>query len=62
MWAASQGRHFVTPDDIKMLAVPCLAHRLVLDPEAEFNNVTGEQIMAEVIGAVTPPTERAAEN
>lgn len=62
VWAASQGRHFVTPDDIKMLSIPCLAHRLVLDPEAEFNNVTGEQVMAQVIGEVNPPTERAAED
>ena len=60
VWAASQGRHFVVPDDIKMLAVPCLAHRIVLDPESEFNGVTGEQVMARVIGSVQPPTERAA--
>ncbi len=60
VWAASQGRHFVVPDDIKMLAVPCLAHRLILDPEAEFSGVTGEQVMAQVIGSVQPPTERAA--
>ncbi|GAA2179717.1 MoxR family ATPase [Brooklawnia cerclae] len=59
VWAASQGRHFVVPDDIKMLAVPCLAHRLILDPESEFNGVTGEQVMARVIGSVQPPTERA---
>lgn len=60
VWAASQGRHFVVPDDIKMLAVPCLAHRLILDPESEFNGVTGEQVMARVIGTVQPPTERPA--
>ena len=34
VWAASLGRHFVVPDDIKMLAIPCLAHRLILDPES----------------------------
>jgi len=61
VWAASQGRHFVVPDDIKMLAIPCLAHRLILDPESEFNGVTGEQVMARVIGSVPPPTERIEE-
>lgn len=58
VWAASQGRHFVTPDDIKLLAQPCLAHRLILDPESEFNGVTAEEVMARVLGAVKPPTER----
>ncbi len=61
VWAASQGRHFVVPDDVKMLAVPCLAHRLVLDPESEFNGVTAEDVTARVVGSVTPPTERTAE-
>ncbi|WP_296136564.1 MoxR family ATPase [uncultured Tessaracoccus sp.] len=59
VWAASVGRHFVTPDDVKILAVPCLAHRLVLDPEAEFGGVTAVDVMSEVIAAVPPPTERA---
>ncbi|MGJ3508993.1 AAA family ATPase [Enemella sp. A6] len=59
VWAASHGRHFVVPDDIKMLAQPCLAHRLILDPESEFNGITNEEVMARVLGAVNPPTERA---
>lgn len=59
VWAASVGRHFVTPDDVKILAVPCLAHRMILDPEAEFNGVTAVDVMAGVIGSVPPPTERA---
>ncbi|NLT30973.1 MAG: MoxR family ATPase, partial [Propionibacterium sp.] len=59
VWAASHGRHFVVPDDIKMLAQPCLAHRLILDPESEFNGITNEEVTARVLGAVNPPTERA---
>lgn len=58
VWAASQGRHFVVPDDVKMLAIPCLAHRLILDPEAEFNGVQAVDVMADVLGLVAPPTER----
>ena len=38
--AAASGRHYVVPDDVKSLAEPVLAHRLVLDPEAEFDGVT----------------------
>ncbi|MGJ6980316.1 AAA family ATPase [Aestuariimicrobium soli] len=60
VWAASQGRHFVVPDDVKMLAVPCLSHRIILDPESEFNGVTEADVMARVIGTVQPPTERAS--
>ncbi len=58
VWAASQGRHFVVPDDVKMLAIACLAHRLILDPEAEFNGVQSVDVMAQILGAVPPPTER----
>ena len=60
VWAASLGRHYVVPDDVKILAIPCLAHRLILDPESEFNGVTAVEIMARVIGTVPPPTERAS--
>ena len=40
-WAASQGRTYVVPDDIKMLAVPVLSHRLLLDAEAQFSGDDG---------------------
>lgn len=60
VWAASLGRHFVVPDDIKMLAIPCLGHRLILDAESEFNGVTATEVMTRVIGEVQPPTERAS--
>jgi MoxR-like ATPase len=60
VWAASLGRHYVVPDDVKILAIPCLAHRLILDPESEFNGVSPLEIMAKVIATVQPPTERAS--
>lgn len=58
VWAASHGRHFVVPDDIKVLAIPSLAHRLVMDPESEFNGVSAVDVMTSIIGSVAPPTER----
>ncbi|KQQ27616.1 AAA family ATPase [Frondihabitans sp. Leaf304] len=57
-WAASQGRTYVLPDDVKALAEPVLAHRLVLDPEAEFDGVTGTSIVGRILLDVAPPTRR----
>jgi MoxR-like ATPase len=59
-WAASLGRHYVLPDDVKELALPVLAHRMVLEPEAEFAGATVTNVLARVLSQVEPPTERAA--
>ncbi|MWC00001.1 AAA family ATPase [Agromyces seonyuensis] len=59
-WAASRGRSFVTPDDIRDLAVPALAHRLVLEPEAEFDGVTAVQIVSQILLDVPAPRENGA--
>lgn len=58
--AAASGRHYVVPDDIKALAEPVLAHRLVLDPEAEFDGVTASSIIAGLLMEISPPSERQA--
>ncbi|HEX7398097.1 MAG TPA: MoxR family ATPase, partial [Propionibacteriaceae bacterium] len=58
VWAASLGRHYVVPDDVKILAIPCLAHRILLDPESEFNGITAIDVMVRIISEVLPPTER----
>jgi MoxR-like ATPase len=50
--AATDGRTFVTPDDIKDVAVPVLAHRLVRTAEAELNLRGTDGIVAEVLAAV----------
>jgi MoxR-like ATPase len=56
--AALQGRDFVTPDDVKAVAVPALAHRLTLRPELWVQRVSGEDIVREVLESVpTPPAE-----
>ncbi|WP_345372696.1 AAA family ATPase [Frondihabitans cladoniiphilus] len=59
-YAASTGRHYVTPDDIKLLAEPVLAHRLVLDPEAEFDGVTPTSIVSQLLIETPPPAERVS--
>jgi MoxR-like ATPase len=55
-WAAAHGRVFVTPDDIKNLAEHILAHRLVLDPEAEFDGVTARAVIGQILLDIVPPT------
>ncbi|WP_308492909.1 AAA family ATPase [Microbacterium terrisoli] len=58
--AVSQGRTYATPDDVKALAVPVLAHRIILHPEAEFDGVTAEAVVGQVLLDVAPPTQREA--
>jgi MoxR-like ATPase len=56
--AALQGRDFVTPEDVKNVAVPALAHRLVLKPELWVQRVSPEDVVAELLDTVpTPPAE-----
>jgi MoxR-like ATPase len=57
-WALADGRGFVVPDDIKELSIPVLSHRLLLDAEAEFSGVTVEDVVAELLSQVRPPTSR----
>ena len=59
-WALSQGRAHVVPEDIKLLAEPILAHRLILDAEAQFTGVTVDQVVGQILGEVAPPTQRVA--
>lgn len=60
VWAAANGRSYVIPDDVKVLAEPVLAHRLVVDTEAEFAGVTASSIMTRILASVEPPAERVA--
>jgi MoxR-like ATPase len=53
--AVLDGREFVTPEDIKAVAVPALAHRLVLRPEMWVRQVTGQDVAAEVLANVPVP-------
>jgi MoxR-like ATPase len=54
-YALLQGRDFVTPDDVKAMAMPCLRHRVVLRPEVEIEGVGTDAVLAEVLGSVTVP-------
>ncbi|MQY09576.1 AAA family ATPase [Actinomadura macrotermitis] len=56
--AAAAGRAYLVPEDVKALAVPVIAHRLIVTPEAELRGRTGADVVAEVLAAV--PTPQAA--
>lgn len=53
--AAADGRNFITPDDVKILAVPVLAHRLILSPEAELQGRSPGAVLQQVLQTVPVP-------
>jgi MoxR-like ATPase len=59
-WAAMQGRDFVTPDDIKDLAEPALAHRIIVSPAARMRNIDARGIVREILSTVTVPGAQQA--
>ena len=58
--AAANGRNYVLPDDVKALAGPVLAHRLMLTPEAQLQGADAESIVADVLSSVPVPSGRTA--
>ena len=55
IYAAIQGRDFVTPDDVKTLAVPVLEHRLVLRPEYEIEGLGVDEVIQRILQEVPVP-------
>src|SRR5438105_9373418 len=55
--AALEGRDFVTPDDVKTLALPVLAHRLILKANAELRGLTPAKVLTQILETepVPPP-------
>jgi len=53
--AAIQGRDFVTPDDIRELAVPVLAHRQVLRPEFELEGLSSAEVIQQILAEIPVP-------
>ena len=58
--AALDGRDFVLPDDVKAVAVPALAHRIVLRPELWVQKVSAEDVVRDVLGSVPTPAAEDA--
>jgi len=53
--ALLQGRSFVTPDDIKVMALPALRHRIALAPELEIEGHTTDNVLAQLLDNVEAP-------
>jgi MoxR-like ATPase len=55
--AATKGRGFVVPDDVKTMAVPCLAHRLTLRPDLWLRGARAEDVVRQCLELVPVPVE-----
>jgi MoxR-like ATPase len=55
--AAMNGREFVIPDDVKLLAAPVLRHRLILRPEAEIEGITPDRVVESTLAEVEVPRQ-----
>jgi len=53
--AAMRGRDFVTPDDVRDVALPVLRHRLTLRAEAELDGVTPDSVVSDILKAAEVP-------
>ncbi|MEL6303963.1 MAG: MoxR family ATPase [Bacteroidota bacterium] len=53
--AAIQGRDFITPEDIKKVAAPVLAHRIILTPEREMEGLTAHEVVRQIVESIEIP-------
>ena len=53
--AATEGRDYLLPDDVKHVAPAVLRHRLVIRPEADLEGVSADQVIADVLSSVAVP-------
>jgi len=56
-WAAIQGRDFVLPDDIKLMAPHVLTHRLMVSPQAQLRGRQPSQLVTDIVDSVSVPVE-----
>ena len=54
-FAAMNGRDFVTPEDVKFIAVPVMRHRVILTPESEMEGISSDEVIKEIIDKVEVP-------
>ena len=54
-YAAVNGRDFVTPEDIKVIAIPVLRHRIMLTPDKEMEGITTDEVATEIINKIDVP-------
>ena len=57
-FAATDGRDYVTPDDVKSVAAPVFTHRMALTAEAELRGARVETVLADIIDDIPVPRTR----
>lgn len=57
-WAAIQGRDYVIPDDVKMVAPYVLTHRLIISPQAQLRGRDPSELIQDIVSEVPVPVER----
>jgi MoxR-like ATPase len=55
VFAAVQGRNFVTPDDLREMAVPVLRHRVIVKPEAQIDGKSSRNILENILKEIKVP-------
>ena len=58
-YAATEGRDYLIPDDVKQAALPVLRHRIMLKPESELEGYDADRILLDVLAAVPVPAARS---
>ena len=54
-WAGIRGRTYVIPDDVKQLAEPTLAHRIIVNPSARMRGVDSRQVVRDLLASLPVP-------
>lgn len=54
-YAAIHGRDFITPEDIKIIALPVLRHRVILTPDKEMEGVTSDEVIRQIVDKIEVP-------
>jgi MoxR-like ATPase len=57
-YAVIEGRDFATPEDVKYVAEPVLAHRITVRPELWMSDASGSTVVADVLGSTPAPSAR----
>ena len=55
-YAATRGRSYVIPDDVRDVLVPVVAHRVIASPEAQVQGTTPADVLGEIVGRLPVPT------
>lgn len=61
-WAAIRGRDFVIPDDVKLLAEPTLAHRIIIGPAARMRGYDSRSVVSDLLRSIPVPQSGEAQH